>query len=137
MGPRRQSTADVWLLYSSRLTDEYSFLYSSVFLLLSVLAASRTESLQNKQTIQELYSTNITHIIKSTTWFTTSKRKTSLTTLRQYSSRQAKPKPNIWQAKANNDYGTASLPSDRPVGLKRVSTKSYPCPPPFCDSEPP
>jgi hypothetical protein len=53
-----------------------------------------------------------------------------------YSSWWAKLKEKLQQEKAKNDYIAASLPSDPPIGLKRVSTKSYPCPPP-CDPEVP
>jgi hypothetical protein len=44
--------------------------------------------------------------------------------------------PNTYIIK--NNYGAASLLPDPPVGLglKRASTKSYPCLPP-CDPEPP
>jgi hypothetical protein len=42
----------------------------------------------------------------------------------------SKSKMKLWKVKANNYCGTSSLLSNPPVGLKRVSMKSYPGPPP-------
>jgi uncharacterized protein YwgA len=92
--------------YSHQLTDEYSPLtnkYKSfIFLQLPILAAflNGEPSKQAEYTRYIIHNTNITHIIKSTSKFMTSKSKTSSTTLRQYSSQQAKQKPKLRQLKA-------------------------------------
>jgi hypothetical protein len=124
--------------YIHRLNDEHCplpmnirvFFTTACFGCLSGWGASKTGKLYRN------YTTPISHT-SSNPQFTIRKCKTSLRTLRQYSSRQAKPKPKLWQEKAKNDYRVASLLPDPPTGLRRASTKSYPCPPPCCDPEPP
>jgi hypothetical protein len=116
-------------------------IYSSVLFFYYCLFClpPRTGSLQNRQTIQHFthnnnmtHNSNITHISSNPQYsFRQVKQVRQL-----YSSWQAKQKPKLRQVKVKNDYSTVSLLLGLPVGFKRVSTKSYPCPPP-CDPEPP
>jgi hypothetical protein len=111
----------IYTPYICRLTDEYKsfiFFYYCLFWL-----SPRTESLKNRQTIQHFTHSSISYTYQQIHNIVYNKQN-KFDNYIVYDKRNENQ--NYGKQKQKNDHGTASLPSDPPIGFKRASTKSYP-----------